>query len=58
MQLVENKNGILSDKENHRPISLASVITNIFEKYCLHGVKNYFGLQITSLVFKKVILLT
>jgi len=31
MPFVKNKNGILSDKENYRPIALASVVSKIFE---------------------------
>ena len=34
MPLVKNINGILSDKDNHKPIALASVISKILFTRC------------------------
>jgi len=49
--LIKNKNGILSGKNNNRPITHASVVSKIFKNnYYLQGVKNFFGFQITRLV--------
>ena len=54
--LVKNKNGNLSDKNNYRPIALASISSKIFEKIILSRCENIFCLLlITSLAIKALI---
>ena len=41
MLLVKNKNGVLSDKNNYRPIALSSIISKVFENLILHRLEEY-----------------
>ena len=39
--LVKNRNGDLSDKNNHRPIALSSTISKVFENVILYRLEEY-----------------
>ena len=39
--LVKNRNGVLSDKNNYRPIALSSTISKVFENVILYRLEEY-----------------
>ena len=51
--VIKDKAGKLSDKDNYRPIALASVISKVFERIILEKISQYLDVESNQYGFKK-----
>lgn len=51
--IIKNKGGILSSRDNYRPIALSSIVSKVFEQIILNRINNYLYVNDNQFAFKK-----